>query len=81
MKRQSYAQFEAAEEKGAISVASLRRAAAAMDCELVYFILPREAVARTYAGLAEVHDPASRHLKATDHSMALKAGSGQDDAG
>jgi hypothetical protein len=81
VKRQSYAQFEAAEEKGAISVASLRRAAAAMDCELVYFILPREAVARTYAGLAEVHDPASRHLKATDHSMALKAGPGQDDAG
>ena len=71
VKRQSYSQFEAAEEKGSISLASLRRAAEAMDCELVYFIVPRESVARTYAGLADIHDPAARHLKATDHSIAL----------
>ena len=43
MKRQSYAQFETAEERGSISMASLRRAAEAMDCELVYFIVPRRA--------------------------------------
>jgi predicted DNA-binding mobile mystery protein A len=71
VKRQSYSQFEAAEERGSISVGSLRRAAEAMDCDLVYFLVPREAVARTYAGLAEIHDPAAMHLRATDQSIAL----------
>jgi predicted DNA-binding mobile mystery protein A len=86
VKRQSYAQFEAAEEKGSISVASLRRAAEAMDCELVYFVVPKAAVARTYCGLAEIHDPSAKHLKATEHSIALRgrapdspaAGSGRE---
>jgi predicted DNA-binding mobile mystery protein A len=80
VKRQSYAQFEVAEERGSISVASLRRAAEAMDCDLIYYIVPRESVARSYAGLAEIHDPAAMHLRATDHSMALKGGGSRDDA-
>ena len=80
VKRQSYAQFEAAEERGSISVASLRRAAEAMNCDLVYYIVPRGSVARTYAGLAEIHDPSAIHLRATDHSMVLKGGGSQDDA-
>ncbi|HXQ81691.1 MAG TPA: helix-turn-helix domain-containing protein [Opitutaceae bacterium] len=80
VKRQSYAQLEAAEEKGSISVASLRRAAGAMDCELVYFIMPREPVARTYVELAQVRDPRFRHLRATEHSEALKERDTRDDA-
>ena len=80
VKRQSYAQFEASEERGSISVASLRRAAEAMDCELVYYVVPRGSVARTYAELAVIHDPMSRHLKATDQSMALKGPAARDDA-
>jgi transcriptional regulator with XRE-family HTH domain len=80
MKRQSYAQFENAEKKGSISMASLRRVAAAMDCEVVYFILPRESVAPTFGELARLLDPASRHLKATDQSMALETPPGKDDA-
>ena len=79
IRRQSYAQLEVAEERGSISVASLRRAAEAMDCELAYFIVPREAVARTYAGLAQVRDPRFRHQKATEQSMALKGQSARDD--
>ena len=71
VKRQSYAQFEA-KEKGSISIASLRRAAEAMDCELVYFIVPKESVARSYAELAQLHDPSAMHQRATDQSMALK---------
>jgi predicted DNA-binding mobile mystery protein A len=78
MKRQSYAQFENAEKKGTISLASLRRAAAAMDCEVVYFIVPRESVAPSYRELAGLLDPASRHLKATDQSMALGIAPGGD---
>jgi transcriptional regulator with XRE-family HTH domain len=69
--RQSYAQFELAEERGSISLASLGRAAAAMDCDLVYYLVPREAVASSYAGLAALHDPAAIHLKATDQSIDL----------
>lgn len=80
VKRQSYAQFEAAEERGSISIGSLRRAAGAMDCELVYFIVPRATVAGTFAGLAQLHDPVSGHLKATDNSMALKGRPDRNDA-
>ena len=72
MPRQSYADFEAAEQRGAISLNSLQRAAEAMDCELIYFLVPRETVARTYGELAQVHDPMFRHLQASEHSMALE---------
>ena len=72
VKRQSYSQFEAAEEKGSISLSSLRRAAEAMDCELVYFVVPKASIAATYAGLAGIHDPAAMLLKATEHSNALR---------
>jgi len=41
MTRQAYADLEAAEERGAISLKSLHRAADAMDCDLVYFVVPR----------------------------------------
>jgi transcriptional regulator with XRE-family HTH domain len=80
VKRQSYAQFESAEERGSITLASLRRAAESMDCELVYYVAPREAVARTFAGLARLHDPAARHLDATEQSMRLKGPAGPDDS-
>jgi predicted DNA-binding mobile mystery protein A len=71
-KRQSYAQLETAEARGAISLASLQRAAEVMDCELVYFIVPRETIARTYSELAQIHDPAFRPLPAGEHSVALE---------
>jgi predicted DNA-binding mobile mystery protein A len=70
--RQAYAQLEEAEARGSISLASLQRSAEAMDCEVVYFIVPRETVARTYEELAQVHDPKFKHLKASEHSMALE---------
>jgi predicted DNA-binding mobile mystery protein A len=80
VKRQSLAQFETAEERGSISIASMRRAAEAMDCELIYFIVPRETIARSYVELAQRNDPASVHLRATDQSMALKRQDGAEDA-
>ena len=72
VKRQSYAQFEAAEERGAITIASLRRAASAMDCELVYFIVPRESVSGSFSGLARIHDPGAVHVEATERSASLR---------
>jgi predicted DNA-binding mobile mystery protein A len=73
VKRQSYAQFEVAEEKEAISLATLRRAAEAMDCELVYFLVPRGGSDKTFADLARSFDPGAAHLVATEHSMSLAA--------
>lgn len=76
VKRQSYAQLESAEEQDSITLASMRRAAEAMGCELVCFVIPRESVARSYQELAKISDPAAAHLIATDHSMSLRRGEG-----
>jgi predicted DNA-binding mobile mystery protein A len=72
VKRQSYADLEQAESRGAASLSSLQRAAEAMDCELVYFIVPRASVAGTFSELARNYDPQFQHLQASEHSMALE---------
>ena len=79
VKRQSYAQFETAEERGSISLASISRAADAMGCELVYFVVPRDSIAGSYSELSQLNDPAAVHLKATDQSMALRGRGTRDD--
>lgn len=70
--RQSYADLEAAEERGAISLNTLQGAAEAMDCDLVYYIVPRRSVAHSFEELVHAHDPKSKHLRASEHSMALE---------
>ncbi len=45
MTRRAYADLESAEARGAISLKSLHRAAGAMDCDLVYFVVPRSPAA------------------------------------
>lgn len=70
--QQAYAEFEAAEERGAISLNSLQRAAEAMECELIYFVVPRAGVANTFSELAQRTDPHARQLAASEHSMALE---------
>jgi predicted DNA-binding mobile mystery protein A len=72
VKRQSYAQLETSEAQGSISLTSLQKAAATMDCDVVYYLVPRAAVATTYAELAKKHDPKFKHLAAAEHSMALE---------
>src|ERR1035441_211537 len=72
LKRQSYADLENAEERGVITLASLARAADALGCELVYFLVPRAPAANTFSELAERRDPKLKHLKASEHSMALE---------
>lgn len=72
VKRQSYAQMETAEQRSSITLGSLQRAAEAMGCELVYFVVPREAIAPNFSELARHYDPAFHHLKASEHSMALE---------
>jgi transcriptional regulator with XRE-family HTH domain len=48
-KRQAWAQLELSEQRDAISLYSLRKAARALDCDVVYYLVPR-AVAEAPAG-------------------------------
>jgi predicted DNA-binding mobile mystery protein A len=68
----SYHNLEASEVRGTVSLSSLARAAEAMDCEVVYFLIPRPGVAKSFDELALRHDPELKHLPATEHSMALE---------
>ena len=70
--RQSYTTLEQAEADRSITLKSLDRAAEAMDCEVIYFLVPKQRHGGTFAGLAQDHDPALRQLKKTEHSMALE---------
>lgn len=72
VKRQSYARLEQTEAQGSISLGSLQKAADAMDCEVIYYLVPKPAVAANYTELAKRHDPTFQHLKAAEHSMALE---------
>lgn len=70
--RQSYTALEQAEADRSITLKSLDRAAEAMDCEVVYFLVPKQHHGGTFTALAQDHDPALRQLKKTEHSMALE---------
>lgn len=70
--RQAYGRIEAREPLGTVTLDKLGQAAAAMDCELVYFLLPRAEAGETFTALAARHDPTARHLKAVEHSMLLE---------
>jgi predicted DNA-binding mobile mystery protein A len=67
--KQAYAQFEQGETKATLSLGNLQRAAEAMECDLVYYLVPR---ARSFGELATRLDPAFAHLQASEHSMALE---------
>jgi len=69
MTQQAYAQFERGEIKGTLSIGNLQRSAEAMDCDLVYFLVPRT---KSFGELARRHDPKFKHLQASEHSMALE---------
>ena len=68
-KRQAWPQFEASEARGAISLASLQRTANALDCDLVYFVVPRgnagDRAARHEAGGPDNPDGASPTSRST----------------
>jgi predicted DNA-binding mobile mystery protein A len=68
----SYRDLESSEARGTISLASLTRAAEAMDCEAVYFLIPRAGAANSFDELALRYDPEMKHLRASEHSMALE---------
>lgn len=62
--------LEKAEASGAITLESLARAAEALDCRLVYALVPRKPLEDLVAERASL--VAKKHLKATRHTMALE---------
>ena len=62
--------LELSEAEGAIQLKSLRRAAEALDCDLVYALVPRRSLRETYDRAAL--GVARRELARLSHSMALE---------
>lgn len=63
--------IEQAETKGTITLNSLEKAAQAMNCRLVYAIVPRKPLEELVKDRA--HQKAKKSLKMTSHTMALEA--------
>ena len=64
--------FEHREAAGTLTMANLRKAAAAMNCELVYFLVPKGPTAKTFTKLAATQSGFLADLLATEHSMQLE---------
>ncbi len=71
VKQQSLIDFETAEAEDRITLKNLRRAAEAMECELIYAIVPKSG---TIQKLAEkrARSEATRRVLSVEHSMALE---------
>ena len=62
--------FEKSEVGKGISLATLERAAHALDCRLVYALVPKNSLETLVEDRA--HELAKKRLRATSHSMALE---------
>ena len=63
--------IEKAEKQGSITLHSLERAAQAMDCRVVYALVPRKSLKDLVEDRA--HIVAEKRLQSARHSMALEA--------
>jgi predicted DNA-binding mobile mystery protein A len=62
--------WERSERRDAITLGKLREAAAALDCELVYALIPRQSLEKTVRDRARVM--VDDHISRTHHSMQLE---------
>ncbi len=69
--RQAVLQLESAERNKTATWTSLRKAAAAMDCEVVYAVVPRGSLSQVL--VRQGRKQAERHLARISHSMKLDA--------
>jgi predicted DNA-binding mobile mystery protein A len=69
--QQQIAFFETSEANDRITLRSLRRVAAAMDCELVYAIVPKTGTLQDLAD-QRLRSEVSKNVLATEKSMALE---------
>ena len=70
IKQPSVVALEQSEWKGTIELASLRRVAAALDCTLVYALVPNRTLEATVRDRARAF--ARRRLEPVEHSMLLE---------
>jgi len=63
-------QLEKGEARGTVTLASLRKAAQALDCDLVYALVPRVPLEKRVR--AQASRVAARELKSVSHSMDLE---------
>jgi predicted DNA-binding mobile mystery protein A len=70
VKQPSVVAMEQSEAKGSIELATLRRVAAALDCTLVYALLPNKPLETTVRDRARMF--ARRRLEPVEHSMLLE---------
>ena len=62
--------MEVAEQSGSLTIKNLARAANALDCELVYALVPRHSLQEMVE--QRVRQKASRSIAAISHSMMLE---------
>jgi predicted DNA-binding mobile mystery protein A len=62
--------LEQSEIKGTIQLATLRRAAEAMNCTLVYALIPNDSLEAIVQ--KQAHRVARRRLQSVEHSMSLE---------
>lgn len=62
--------MEQGEVRGSISLSTLRKAAEALECELVYALVPREALQTTLE--RRVREVVRNRIRRTAHTMALE---------
>jgi predicted DNA-binding mobile mystery protein A len=70
IKQPSVIALEKSEAKGTIELATLRRVAEALDCIVVYALVPRQPLEAMVRGRARTL--ARRRLQAVEHSMLLE---------
>ncbi len=68
--QQSVVELEQSEQRSTIQLDTLARAAAAMDCELVYAVVPRTSLEETVQ--ARAHDKARQLLATVEHHSRLE---------
>jgi predicted DNA-binding mobile mystery protein A len=66
----SVQRLEQSEAEGVIQLSSLRKVAAALDCEVIYALVPRRSLQATYDEAAMAL--ARRELRRIGHTMALE---------
>src|SRR5216684_6841966 len=70
IKQPSVVELEQSEAKGTIELATLRRVATALDCTLVYVLVPNKPLEQTVRERARLF--ARRRREPIEHSMALE---------
>jgi len=70
VKQPSVVGLERSEAKGSIELATLRRAAAALDCTLIYALVPNKSLETTVRERAR--EFARQRLEPVEHSMLLE---------